>query len=83
MIIHVVMGSICGTLVVLIGLAVWYDVAKEPARKTAWTANCMEHNLSQKACQFLYAEKKRNDGAISATMSFINSSVAVSRSYGH
>jgi hypothetical protein len=80
--IHIVMGSICGTFVVLIVVAVWYDVAKEPARKAAWIANCMEHNLSEKACQFLYAEKQRNDDDMLATMAFINSSVALSRSYG-
>ena len=62
--IHIVMASICGTLVVLIGLAVWHDVEKEPARKAAWIANCMEHNLSEKACQFQYAEKQWNDDDI-------------------
>ena len=83
----VILASIFGSVILLVGLAVWFDIAHEPARREAWVARCQEHGIAEPACRFLYAEMRRQDdnnalASAMTTMAIVNSQAALQRAYG-
>jgi hypothetical protein len=78
---NIMMGSICGGVVLLLVAFVWVLVATEPQRRAAYMADCQQKGFTADQCRFLYAERARQDSndAVALSLSAAALGLAASR----
>ena len=78
---HIAMGCICSSFIVLTVAAVWIVVAREPARRAAYLAQCQGTGFSAQQCASLYSERRRqetdNDAALAVAIGIAGSQAAM------